>query len=158
MTVRTTSGPGPLDGIAIGARANGEAIELLPEIARGRAIVILASSTCGPCREVMAELRTMELSVPAVLLLPGPVAAAQPLLELVPSWIRLLRDPEANQAATELQVNRTPFVFLFEEGRVRAKRAVKSAREVSALIDDAPAEQMGTTNAPTLFGEVGHGS
>lgn len=158
LTVRTNSGPGPLDGIPIGARANREAVKLLPEIARGRAVVILTSSTCGPCREVMAELRTIEFSIPAVLLLPGPAVTAQPLLELVPAWIRLVRDPEANQAATELQVNRTPYVFLFDDGRVLAKRAVRSARDVSALIDAAPVEQVGTIERPRLSGEVGHGS
>lgn len=152
-------GPGPLDGIAVGAHASQEAMALLPETAKGRALVILTSSTCGPCRELVADLPTLKLSVPTVLLLPGPTSTADPMAELVPPWIRVVRDPDAHRAATELQVNRTPYVFLFDDGRVTAKRAASGrAREIAALVEGAIAPLPDTARGKArLTEEVGHG-
>jgi hypothetical protein len=127
---------GPMDGLMPGAAVPPAALAAAPEVGGAHGRIILTSATCGPCRELVGQLPMLATDVSTALLLPGPRQAADDLERLVPTWIRVIRDPAASALAQDLEVNRTPFVFALANGRIASKSYVRSLADVTKLDDD----------------------
>ena len=85
-----------------------------------RAYLVLISSTCTPCWELVADLgeyRFEQKIVPSC----RAEEHARELAALLPSSIRVVLDPEASRLAESLELESTPFALEVQRGTVTRK-------------------------------------
>ena len=109
------------DGPEIGSSVPEEVAAVLPDQAEDHAYLLLVSSTCRPCWELVADLGERRFEQNIVALVPGHGEKAGELAALLPSDIQVTLDPDATRLAGALQLESTPFVLEVEQGTVTRK-------------------------------------
>ncbi len=109
------------DGPEIGSSVPEDVAVVLPDQAEEHAYLLLVSSTCTPCWELVADLGGRRFEQKIVALVPGHGEKAGELAALLPSGMRVLLDPEASSVAGALHLHSTPFALEIEHGAVTRK-------------------------------------
>lgn len=125
----------PADGLDIGTEIPAPVAEDLPELADGLGYVLLLSGNCGPCRDLVPRLGSIELRGPVFVLMPGEGGLVDDFVRMLPSGYRVVRDPLATEVATALQMERTPAVLELEDGVVTGKAHLFEAQDLQRLMD-----------------------
>lgn len=126
------------DGLMIGAEVPVEVVTAVPECRSGFAYLLLISSICNPCRELVAEMQRRHFvhADPLIALVPGPPEIADGLIAMLPTKVRAIRDPHAGVLAQEyLQLRSTPFALLIEDGILAGKAYLHSLDDLVRFID-----------------------
>lgn len=113
-------------GSSIGFRISDELVQLEPEIANGRRVVLLISSTCTTCAELLDEFArgrppsSLRLPDELVALLPGDTndGAHQAAVEAFDGRGRVVLDPVATTLARGLKMANVPSALLVEDGLI----------------------------------------
>jgi hypothetical protein len=93
-----------------------------------RAYLVLISSTCTPCWELVADLGEYRFEQKIVALVPGREEHARELAALLPSSIRVVLDPEASRLAESLELESTPFAVDGHQESIPARGRLRSYR------------------------------
>ena len=109
------------DGPDVGSSVPEDVAAVLPDRAAERAFLLLISSSCTPCRELVVDLGEHRFEQKVVALVPGPEEQSGELAALLPSGIGVVLDPEATRLAGALQLESTPFVLEVEQGTITSK-------------------------------------
>jgi hypothetical protein len=105
-----------------------------------RAYLVLISSTCTPCWELVADLGEYRFEQKIVALVPGREEHARELAALLPSSIRVVLDPEASRLAESLELESTPFALEVQRGTVTRKAYLhEGASDLKAFVESADA-------------------
>lgn len=123
------------DGLDIGFPVPSDVVEAVPEVREGPAYVLLLSSNCGPCRELLPQLREQDFDFPVVALVPGSRNSAGDLARSLPDTIRVVRDPAASTIATALKIRSTPFVIEAESATVTGKAYLRDTSNLVNLME-----------------------
>lgn len=114
--IRDVVEDGPADGTAIPPSL----MHLSPSGFEDHWHIILASTTCTPCKELVETFsRRPELPEVAprlVVLAPGPSTGADRFEAVLGPRVKLVRDPEASSAAEDLGISSTPFGITVVDG------------------------------------------
>lgn len=110
------------DGPEVGDRIPENVAAALPDLREDRAHLLLVSSTCDPCRELVADISDRRFDGDNIVaLVPGEGEQAADFAGLFPSGIRTVGDPEATELAGLLGIESTPFALEVERGTVTKK-------------------------------------
>ena len=109
------------DGPEVGSSVPEDVEAVLPDQAEEHAYLLLISSTCLPCWELVTDLGEHRFEQDIVALVPGHKERAGELAALLPSSMRVVLDPEATRLAGALQLESTPFALEIERGAVTRK-------------------------------------
>lgn len=135
----TTIGDGrvPADGLPIGTKIPGEVQRAIPESAMHPSFLVLVSATCNPCRELADEFNKQgfDRDESVVVLLTGEENLAAPLAALMPSKVRVIRDPQATTLARSLQLQLVPSALAIEAGRVTGRAYLRRLSDLFELLD-----------------------
>jgi len=123
------------DGPEIGSKIPTEVIEIVPDIEMMQANFVLLSSTCNPCRELVANLDGHRFNAKIIVLLAGRKELADGLASMLPSDLEVLRDPEASQIAAAFNIQSTPFAVAVSNGEVAQKAYLYSKDDLIVLVD-----------------------
>jgi hypothetical protein len=124
------------DGPEIGSSVPEDVAEVLPDQAEEHAYLLLISSTCTPCWELVADLGQRRFEQNIVALVPGHGEKAGELAALLPSGIQTVVDPEATRLAGALQLESTPFALEVEHGTVTRKAYLhEGASDLIAFVE-----------------------
>lgn len=123
------------DGLEVGRQAPVEVLSALPELRTRVGYVLVLSATCAPCRELAPNLAELSFTEPVTALVPGRAELADSLAQLLPGWMRVVRDPEAMAIANALQVRTTPFAMEIEGGFVTGKAFLHAAADLRRLAE-----------------------
>jgi hypothetical protein len=105
-----------------------------------RAYLVLISSTCTPCWELVADLGEYRFEQKIVALVPGREEHARELAALLPSSIRVVLDPEASRLAESLELESTPFALEVQRGTVTRKAYLhEGASDLITFVESADA-------------------
>ncbi len=105
-----------------------------------RAYLVLISSTCTPCWELVADLGEYRFEQKIVALVPGREEHARELAALLPSSIRVVLDPEASRLAESLELESTPFALEVQRGTITRKAYLhEGASDLFAFVESADA-------------------
>ena len=134
------------DGPEVGSSLPDEVTSVAPELMEERAFLLLISSSCTPCRELVADLqgehRFEEQKI--VALVPGGEEPAREMAALLPSGIRVVLDPDAARVAEAIDLESTPFALEVERGTVTRKAFLhEGAADLVAFVE------AGSTHAET---------
>ena len=133
------------DGPEVGSSLPEEVTSVVPELMEERAYLLLISSSCTPCRELVADLKgehRFEQNI--VALVPGREEQAREMAALLPSGIRVVLDPEAARLAEAIDLESTPFALEVERGTVTRKAFLhEGAPDLLAFVES------GSTHAET---------
>ena len=121
------------DGPEIGSGVPEDVASVLPKGEEVPAYLLLISAGCDPCRELVADLGGRHFEQDIVALVPGREDQAGELAALLPSGMRVVRDPEATMLAESLDLEATPFALEIKGGTVTRKAHLYEG--ASALID-----------------------
>jgi len=131
------------DGPEVGSSVPGDVALELPDHAEEHAYVLLISSSCTPCWELVADLGERRFEQKILALVPGREELASELAALLPSGMRVVLDPEATRLAGALQLESTPFVLEIEHMTVTRKAYLhEGASDLIGFVEsgNAPAE------------------
>jgi hypothetical protein len=133
------------DGPEVGSSLPEEVTSVVPELMEERAFLLLISSSCTPCRELVADLQgEHRFEQKIVALVPGHEEPAREMAALLPSGIRVVLDPEAARLAGALDLESTPFALEVERGMVTRKAFLhEGASDLVAFVES------GSTHAET---------
>jgi hypothetical protein len=124
------------DGPEIGSSVPEDVAEVLPDQAEEHAYLLLISSTCTPCWELVSDLGQRRFEQNVVALVPGHGEKASELAALLPSGIQTVLDPEATRLAGALQLESTPFALEVEHGTVTRKAYLhEGASDLIAFVE-----------------------
>lgn len=126
------------DGLKIGMEVPAEVTTAVPECVSGHAYLLLISSICTPCRELVVELQRRRFTPadPMVALVPGRPEAADGVIAMLPTGIRAIRDPAAGVLAQEhLRLRSTPFALLIEDGVLVGKAFLHTVDDLVRFIN-----------------------
>lgn len=124
------------DGLEIGSRVPEDVAAVLPDQAEEHTYLLLISSTCLPCWELVADLGERRFEQNIVALVPGHGEKAGELAALLPSSMRVVLDPEATRLAGALQLESTPFVLEVEHRTVTRKAYLhEGASDLIAFVE-----------------------
>jgi hypothetical protein len=127
------------DGPEVGSSIPEAVASVLPTRGKERAFLLLISSSCTPCRELVADLQgehSFEQKI--VALVPGPEEQARELAALLSSGMRAVLDPEATRLAEALDLESTPFALEVERGTVTRKAFLhEGASELIEFVESA---------------------
>jgi hypothetical protein len=124
------------DGPEIGSSVPEDVAVVLPDQAEEHAYLLLVSSTCTPCWELVADLGERRFEQKIVALVPGHGEKAGELAALLPSGIQVVLDPEATRLAGALQLESTPFVLEVGHGTVTRKAYLhEGASDLVAFVE-----------------------
>ncbi len=127
------------DGPEVGSSIPEDVASVLPNRGKERAFLLLISSSCTPCRELVADLQgehSFEQKI--VALVPGPEEQARELAALLSSGMRAVLDPEATSLAEALDLESTPFALEVERGTVTRKAFLhEGASELIEFVESA---------------------
>jgi hypothetical protein len=134
------------DGPEVGSSLPEEVTSVVPELMEERAFLLLISSTCTPCRELVSDLqgeqRFEEQKI--VALVPGHEDQAREMAALLPSGIRVVLDPDAARVAGAIDLESTPLALEVERGVVTRKAFLhEGAADLVAFVE------AGSTHAET---------
>ena len=141
------------DGPEVGSSLPEEVTSVVPELMEERAFLLLISSSCTPCRELVSDLqgeqRFEEQKI--VALVPGHEEPAREMAALLPSSIRVVLDPDAARVAEAIDLESTPFALEVERGTVARKAFLhEGSADLIAFVES------GSTHAETKrFVEIG---
>jgi hypothetical protein len=111
------------DGPEVGSSLPEEVTSVVPELMEERSYLLLISSSCTPCRELVSDLqgeqRFEEQKI--VALVPGHEDQAREMAALLPPGIRVVLDPDAARVAGAIDLESTPFAVEVERGMVTRK-------------------------------------
>ena len=134
------------DGPEVGSSLPDEVTSVVPELMEERAFLLLISSSCTPCRELVADLQGEHRfeQQKIVALVPGHEEQAREMEGLLPSGIRVVLDPEAARLAEAIDLESTPFALEVERGTVTRKAFLhEGASDLRAFVES------GSTHAET---------
>ena len=124
------------DGPEVGSSVPEDVAAVLPDQAEEHAYLLLVSSTCLPCWELVADLGERRFEQNIVALVPGHGEKAGELAALLPSSVRVVLDPEATRLDGALQLERTAFVLEVEHSTVTRKAYLhKGASDLIAFVE-----------------------
>ena len=124
------------DGPEVGSSVPEDVAAVLPDQAEEHAYLLLVSSTCLPCWELVADLGERRFEQNIVALVPGHGEKAGELAALLPSSMRVVLDPEATRLAGALQLESTPFVLEVEHSTVTRKAYLhEGASDLIAFVE-----------------------
>ena len=134
------------DGPEVGSSLPEEVTSVVPELMEERSYLLLISSSCTPCRELVSDLqgeqRFEEQKI--VALVPGHEDQAREMAALLPSGIRVVLDPDAARVAGAIDLESTPFAVEVERGMVARKAFLhEGAADLIAFVEE------GSTHAET---------
>src|SRR5918998_2096090 len=140
LTVRLSVGgeatPLDNDGPEVGSSVPEGVAAVLPDQAEEHAYLLLVSSTCTPCWELVADLGERRFEQNIVALVPGHGEKAGELAALLPSGIQVVLDPEATRLAGALQLESTPFVLEVDHRTVTRKAYLhEGASDLIAFVE-----------------------
>ena len=121
------------DGPEVGSSLPEEVTAVLPDQEEERAYLLLISTGCDPCRELVADLGGRRFEQNIVALVPGREEQASELAALLPSGIQVVLDPKATMLAESLELESTPFALEVERGTVTRKAHLYGG--ASALVE-----------------------
>ena len=128
------------DGPEIGSSVPEDVAVVLRDQAEEHAYLLLVSSTCTPCWELVADLGGRRFEQKIVALVPGHGEKAGELAALLPSGIQVVLDPEATRLAGALQLESTPFVLEVDHRTVTRKAYLhEGASDLIAFVESADA-------------------
>ena len=122
------------DGIELGLPVPAEAMLLMPELSTGLNYLVLLTSTCTPCRELAPKLGQIQLPSGLTALVPGRRETADGVVDSLPARLPVLRDPVATELAKSFQVSSAPFALQIEDGILTGKAYLKSADDLTNLV------------------------
>jgi hypothetical protein len=127
------------DGPEVGSSIPEDVASVLPNRGKERAFLLLISSSCTPCRELVADLQgEHRFEQKIVALVPGPEEQARELAALLSSGMRAVLDPEATRLAEALDLESTPFALEVERGTVTRKAFLhEGASELIEFVESA---------------------
>jgi hypothetical protein len=124
------------DGPEVGSSVPEDVTVVLPDQAEEHAFLLLISSTCTPCWELVADLGEHRFEQKIVALVPGHEEQAGELAALLPSGIQVVLDPEATRLAGALQLESTPFALEVERATVTRKAFLhEGASDLIAFVE-----------------------
>jgi hypothetical protein len=124
------------DGPEVGSSVPEDVTVVLPDQAEEHAYLLLISSTCTPCWELVADLGEHRFEQKIVALVPGHEEQAGELAALLPSGIQVVLDPEATKLAGALQLESTPFALEVERATVTRKAFLhEGASDLIAFVE-----------------------
>ena len=134
------------DGPEVGSSLPEEVTSVVPELMEEQAFLLLISSSCTPCRELVSDLqgeqRFEEQKI--VALVQGHEDQAREMAALLPSGIRVVLDPDAARVAGAIDLESTPFALEVERGTVARKAFLhEGAADLIAFVEE------GSTHAET---------
>jgi len=109
------------DGLEVGSSVPEDVAAVLPDQGEEQAYLLLISSTCRPCWELVTDLGEHRFEQNIVALVPGQGEQAGELASLLPSSMQVVLDPEATRLAGALQLESTPFALEIGRGAVTRK-------------------------------------
>lgn len=124
------------DGPAIGRSLPESVAGALAPYARGDGMyVLLLSAICGPCHDLVKQLRqqTWKLDENVVALVTGRAELADAIAGSMPAWVAVVRDPQAAELAKALSIQTTPFAVRIRAGRVVAKAYLHGVKDLLRL-------------------------
>lgn len=122
------------DGPPIGDELPEEAAAALPSVNGGASYLMLMSATCGPCRKLATDLQDTLLGVPVTAIVPGREEPAAALVEMLPTEIHVVRDPEASELAEMLGIRSSPFGVALDGTTVSGKSYLNRVADLMRLI------------------------
>ena len=133
------------DGPEVGSSLPEEVTSVVPELMEERAFLLLISSSCTPCRELVADLQgEHQFEQKIVALVPGHEEPAREMAALLPSGIRVVLDPDAARLAEAIDLESTPFALEVDRGTVARKTFLhEGAADLVAFVES------GNTHAET---------
>jgi hypothetical protein len=132
------------DGPEVGSSLPEDVASVLPDQEEEPAYLLLISAGCDPCRELVADLGGRHFEQNIAALVPGREEQAGEVATLLPSGIRVVRDPEATRLAESLNLESTPFALEVERGVVARKAFLhQGASDLVAFVES------GSTHAET---------
>jgi hypothetical protein len=125
------------DGLEVGSSVPEDVGAVLPGRAQEEpAFLLLISSTCTPCWELVTDLGEHRFEQNIVALVPGREEQASELAALLPSGMRVVHDPEASRLAGALQLESTPFALEIEDGILTRKAYLhEGASDLIAFVE-----------------------
>lgn len=142
------------DGMPLGLEVPLEVVAAVPETRRA-AVVVLMSSTCGPCREVAATMDGLSIPDPVTVLLTGDPDQRAVVAALLPASVSIVDDPAAARLAELLQIKSSPFAMRIAEGIVVGKAYLSESRTLERLYQSAQ-DGYDVSPAKTNLEVVGH--
>ena len=131
---RAAEGP-RLDGISVGSAVSETVAELLP--AGGvRTNVLVLGATCGPCRQLVDDLATEQLSGVMVALVEGDPVSGEGVASRLPDAVVTVVGPRADAAMKAFDLQTTPFLFVVEDGVVVSKDVLRGASHLLSLMEE----------------------
>jgi hypothetical protein len=164
VTIRLDHLPGPVvgsledNGPKLGSRVPEVVTHQLPELETDLSHLLLLSATCTPCREIASELarRPLPNSRSIVALVPGREEMADGVVAMLPPSIRAVRDPDATDLATLLEIQIVPSALTVKGGVIAAKAAaLGSAADLIRFMNTSSSPAKGAVSPPSREG-VGH--
>lgn len=120
------------DGMQLGLEVPMEITRELPDTRRAN-VVVLMSSTCGPCREVAATMDGLAIADPITVLLTGDEEQRRVVAALLPTNVTIIEDPQAARLAELLQIKSSPFAMRITDGIVVGKAYLSESRTLERL-------------------------
>jgi hypothetical protein len=109
------------DGPEVGGSLPEEVSAAMSHLDGERAYLLLASASCGSCREVLADIGSHHFKQRVTMLIPGQEELSSELATLLPSGVRAVLDPEASKLADALNIHSTPFAMEVEGATITRK-------------------------------------
>ncbi|HEX2296417.1 MAG TPA: hypothetical protein VHN37_14060 [Actinomycetota bacterium] len=122
------------DGLEVGEKVPDDVLATLPLNGKP-SYVLLLSTTCGPCRELAADLSGTDLGAPLIALISGSDELADAMVDMLPKNLHVVRDPEATAVAKSLRINSSPFALELETGTVTGKSYVNTRDDLLRLVN-----------------------
>jgi len=131
---RAAEGP-RLDGISVGSAVPEPVAELLP--AGGvRTNVLVLGATCGPCRQLVDDLATAQLTGITLALVEGEPVSGEAVASRLPESVVTVVGPAADTAMKAFDLQTTPFLFIVENGVVVGKDVLRGASHLLSLTEE----------------------
>ena len=102
-----------------------------------RTVTILAlEGTCGPCHELAAALpsRAQDLIGTLAIFLAGKGRPTEELKKVIPSWVKVIEDPDATQLSREMNLSRTRWALRLHNGVVVGHADVSDINNLRELM------------------------
>lgn len=115
------------DGIDVGVEIPAPAMELLPELESRFGYVVFLAGDCQPCREFALEAsRSDELvklreTLHITAAVSGAGIQAEEVAKMLPSWISVARNDDAELLTKTFEVETTPAVYEVDRGTVTGR-------------------------------------
>jgi hypothetical protein len=123
------------NGLPVGTAIPRDAATELPQLQEGVHYLLALSSTCDPCRELVARLDGNPLPEPVIALVSGPSDRTEGFVALLPPGVQVIRDPEADSLLKSLQIETTPFAVEVKDGAISGNAVLTEATDLQRLME-----------------------